>query len=120
MAYRNLHIEASQCSYESRGCIAMHQYYIRFFLFQNSLDAIQNICSYVEKRLLILHDGQVIVRGNIKRFKNHIQHLTMLTCYANNRLQFFAFLQFMDKRTHFNCFRASAENEHYFFHDKIS
>jgi len=48
MAHRNLHIEASQCSHEGRRCIAVYQNYIRFFLFQNSLDTIQNIGSYVE------------------------------------------------------------------------
>ena len=120
MTYRNLHIEASQCSHEGRGCIAVNQYYIRFFLFQNSLDAIQNIGSYVEQRLLILHDGQVIIRGNIKCLKNHIKHLTMLTSHTNNRFQFFTFLQFINKRTHFNCFRTSTENEHYFFHIQYS
>ena len=98
----------------------MNQYYIRFFLFQNSLDAIQNIGSYVEQCLLILHDGQVIIRGDAKGIKNHVQHLTMLTSHTNNRFQFFTFLQFINKRTHFNCFRTSAENEHYFFHEKIS
>lgn len=71
---------------------------------------------HVEQCLLVLHNGQIIVRFNIKGFKNHIQHLTMLTGHTNDRLKLFAFLQFVDKRTHFNCFRPGAENEHYFFH----
>ena len=94
----------------------MYQYHVRLFFFQYFLDTIQDIGGHIEQRLLVFHDRQIIVRCNIKGFKNHIQHLAVLSGYTNNRLKLFAFLQFLNKRAHFYCFRPGAENEHYFFH----
>ena len=114
---RNLQIEAGQRSHKSRRSVAVNQNDIRFFFFQNFLDAIQNIGSYIEQSLLVLHNRQIVVRRDIKGFKNHIKHLAVLSCHTYHGLQFFPLLQLIDKRAHFDCFRSGTENEHYFFHN---
>lgn len=91
MTNRNLQIETCKCCYKSRRGVTVYQNNIRLFFFQHFLNAIQNIGGHIKQCLLILHDRQIIVRCNIERFKNHIQHLAVLTGYANNGLEFLAF-----------------------------
>ena len=73
----------------------MHQNDIRLFLFQYLPNAVEDIGRHIKQRLLVLHDGKIIVRRDGKRIQHHVQHLTMLTCYTDDRLQFLMFFQFI-------------------------
>ena len=97
----------------------MNKYNIGLFFFKHLADALKNINSNIKKSLLILHDGEVIIRFYIKCAKNGIKHLTVLTGNANNSFYLFTALKLIDKRTHFYSLRTSAEDKHYFFHDYL-
>ena len=73
-----------------------------------------------EQRLKILHDVEIIVRNYIEGRQNLVEHLTMLRRNADNSLDSLACLELIDERTHLDCFGSCTEDEHYFFHDRIS
>ena len=95
----------------------MYQYDIRLNLLQGGFDTVENIGRNVKQCLLVLHNRQVIVRNDMEGLQHLIQHLTMLTCNTNDCLYIPPCLQLVDQRTHFYCFRSSAENQHDFFHE---
>ncbi len=70
----------------------MYQYNIRLYFFQNGFDSFQNIDCYIKQRLLVLHDGKIVIRHNKKRFQHLIQHLPVLAGHADNRFNIFALL----------------------------
>lgn len=88
----------------------MHQYDIRLCFFQNGFDSFQNIDCYIKQRLLVLHDGKIVIRYNRKRFQHLIQHLPVLAGHAYNLFNVFALLQLIDQWAHLDCFGASTED----------
>ena len=94
----------------------MYQYDIRTYLFQDGFNVVENIGRNIKQRLLVLHNRQVIVRNDLEGIQHLIQHLTMLACNTNDCLYIPPCLQLVDQRTHFYCFRSSAENQHDLFH----
>ena len=112
----NLHIEAGKCGHKGRGSIAVNENDVRLHFGKNFADPFENIDRHVEEGLFVLHDGKVIVGGNIERMENLIEHLTVLTGHAEGHIQFGTLLEFQNQRTHFNRFRTGTENEHNFFH----
>ena len=85
MADGDLLIEASKSRHERGGGIAVNENHVGLHLVQHRTDAIQNIGRNIEQRLPCLHNGQIIVRNDLERIQHHIQHLAVLTGYANNR-----------------------------------
>ena len=65
----------------------MNKNNIWFNFIKHLSDTVQNICCDVEQGLTCFHNGQIIVRHNMERIKHLIEHLTMLTRYANNGFQ---------------------------------
>ena len=53
-------------------------------LLKYGLDAVENIGRDVKKSLLVLHDGQVVVRRDMEGFKHLIEHLTVLSGHADH------------------------------------
>ena len=117
MTYRDLCVEGSKGSCCGGGGIAMNEDYIRSALLKHITKTGEDACSYIGEVLTLLHDVEVVIRGDIKNAKHLVEHLTMLTCNAYYGLELlWSALEFFDQRTHFDCLWTGAEDEHYFFH----
>ena len=46
-------------------------------------DSLKYIYGNIEQSLLFLHDRQIVIGSHSESFKNLIEHLTVLTCYAD-------------------------------------
>ena len=119
MTHRDLQIEASQGSDKGGGGIAMYQYHIRLYLLQYILDLLQDVHSHIKQRLLIFHNGQVIVRHHMKCIEHLIQHLPVLAGNAHHGFHAFSGLQLIDQGTHLNGLRPCAEYQHDSFHQSL-
>ena len=89
MSNRDLQIEASQSCDKSSGGISMNKNHIRLDLFQNIFYSAKDIRCDIEQSLLVLHDGQIVIRNNMEGLEDLIQHLTVLTGYADNCFKIF-------------------------------
>ena len=116
MSHRDLQIKAGQTGGKGRGRIAVDQHQIRFLFLENSPHPLQHIAGDVEEGLLLLHNGQVIVRNHMKALQHLIQHLPVLTGNAYQRFHGTSAFQFFDQRAHFDSLRSGAKHQHYFFH----
>ena len=65
-----LQIEASQRCRKGGGCVAVDKHYIRPGFLNDRPNALQDIHRYIEKRLIVRHNGQVIVRHHTERFED--------------------------------------------------
>ena len=85
-------------------------------------DAVEGAAGDVCKGLSLLHHIQIKIGLNIKGCKNLIQHLAVLSGNAYDALDLFPLLQFLHKRSHFDCLGTSPENAHNFnfFHKNLS
>ena len=90
MAHRNLQVEAGQGGNKGGGSIAVNQHHIGPHLFQHFLDPVEDVGSDVKQGLLVLHDGQVIVRHHMERLQHLIQHLPMLAGDADDGFDVFS------------------------------
>ena len=94
----------------------MHERQIRLFLIENCLNARQDSGSNIEKRLVRLHNRQIVIRHDRKRIQHLLKHLLVLPRDADNCLHLRAALQLIDQRTHLDALRSSSENKHDFLH----
>ena len=94
----------------------MDKHHIGFLLLQYRADPLKNVDRNVKQGLFFLHDGQIVLRCDMERVKNLIEHLTVLSGDTDDGLHSGTFFQCIDKRTHFDRFRSRTEYEHDFFH----
>lgn len=94
----------------------MHERQIRLLLIENCLNARQDSGSNIEKRLVRLHNRQIVIRHDRKRIQHLLKHLLVLPRDADNCLHLRAALQLIDQRTHLDALRSSSENKHDFLH----
>jgi RecA-family ATPase len=94
----------------------VYEYHVRLDFLQYELDALQYVRRDVEQRLLVFHNGEVIIRYNTEHFQHLIEHLPVLTADADNGLDVRTCFQFIDQRTHFDGFRTCSEDNHDLFH----
>ena len=66
----------------------MNQNHIRPLFFDNSLNFLENIAGNIKERLSGTHYCQIMIRYDIEDAKNLFEHLAVLTCHANNCLEF--------------------------------
>ena len=97
----------------------MDQHNIRLFGFKHRFDAFQNVDSDIKQRLLIFHNGKVIVRRDMKSFQYLVKHLPVLTGHTDLCIQLCTRFQFVDKRTHFYRFGTRPEYKHDLLHVSI-
>ena len=116
MAHGDLQIEAGQGGDKGGGGVAVDQDHIGFLFFQHLPDAVQNICGNIKEGLLLLHDGQVVVRHHMEGRQHLVEHLPVLTGDADDGLQIVPAFQLIDQGTHFNRFGTSSEDKHDLFH----
>ena len=120
VSHGNLLIKACKCSDEGGRRITVNENNVRFYFVEDITYSIQNISRNIKQGLAGLHDGKVVIRHYTERIENHVQHLTVLRRNADDGLNCLACLQLIDERTHLDCFGSCTEDEHYFFHDRIS
>ena len=117
MSHRYLLIKSSQsCSCRS-GSIPMYQYHIGLYLFQYITHTGQHTSGHIIQILSLLHDIQIIIRFDVEYLQHLIQHFPMLSGYAHHSLYpFWLFLEFFHQRSHLDCLRTGAEDQHHFPH----
>ena len=99
----------------------MDQDHVRPNLLQHRSDPLQDVHGDVKQSLLILHDGEIIIRLHPEGPQHLVQHLPVLTGHADHRFKLFrSALQFQHQRAHFGGLRPGAENQHDFFHRLFS
>ena len=95
----------------------MNQHHIGVLFFQHLFDPVQDIGGDIKEGLLVLHDGEIIIRRDAKGLQYLIQHLPMLCRNADTCLKMFRiFLERLYKRSHLYRFGTGTENEQYLFH----
>ena len=119
MSYRNLLVKCSQRCGKCGRRISMNQHNIRFFFSQDFPHSCKDGRCHICKILPFFHDCHIIIRNYFKNIQNLLQHFPVLSCDTHQSFQFFTFLQFKNKRAHFNCFWSCSKNHQYFFHSQF-
>ena len=121
VAHRDLQVEARERSGEAGRGIAVYEHDIGLLVLEDRLELEQYVARNVEQSLSRLHDGQVVGGFDVEHAKHLVQHLTVLTGDRHNRVELVgARPQLVHERAHLNGLRASAEDEHNFFHISLS
>ena len=95
----------------------MNKHHIRFHLLQHITHSRKHTSRHIIQILTLLHDIQIIIRTDIKNFKNLVQHLTVLTRNTHHSLKIVTpLLKLLHQRSHLYCLRACPEDKHHFFH----
>ena len=95
----------------------MHENHIGLFILQGLLQFQQHVTRHVKERLPRLHDSQIVVGLDVEYAQHLIEHLAMLSRDGHNSLKLVrTALQLVHERTHLDCLRTSAEDEHYLLH----
>ena len=116
MPHGNLQVEARERGDKRGGRVAVHEHNVGAHLLQYRPDAVQDIRGDVKQRLLVLHDGKVVVRLNAERGEHLIEHLPVLPRDADDGPQTLARLELVHQRAHFDRLGARAEYQHDSFH----
>lgn len=121
VAHRDLQVEARERSGEAGRGIAVYEHDIGLLVLEDRLELEQHVSRNVEQSLSRLHDGQVVGGFDVEHAKHLVQHLTVLTGDRHHRVELVgARPQLVYERAHLNGLRASAEDEHNFFHISLS
>lgn len=121
VAHRDLQVEARERSGEAGRGIAVYEHDIGLLVLEDRLELEQHVARNVEQSLSRLHDGQVVGGFDVEHAKHLVQHLTVLTGDRHHRVELVgARPQLVHERAHLNGLRASAEDEHNFFHISLS
>ena len=117
MPHRNLLIKSGQCRCRGSSRIPMNQNNIRSCFLQYIPHTSQHPCRNIVQILSLLHDIQIIIRFDVEYLQHLIQHFPMLSGYAHHSLYpFWLFLEFFHQRSHLDCLRTGAEDQHHFLH----
>ena len=73
----------------------MNEHHIGHFRRENLPNSIKYASGHVKQGLLVLHDGQVVIRRHPESLQHLIQHLPVLSRDAHNGLQGRAALQLL-------------------------
>ena len=121
VAHRNLQVEARERSGEAGRGIAVYEHDIGLLVLEDRLELEQHVARNVEQSLSRLHDRKVVVGRHTEDAQHLVEHLAVLPGHGDESLELIrARLQLVDERAHLDCLRASAENEHNFFHISLS
>ena len=121
VTHGDLQVEARERSGEAGRGIAVYEHDIGLLVLEDRLELEQHVARNVEQSLSRLHDGQVVGGFDVEHAKHLVQHLTVLTGDRHNRVELVgARPQLVHERAHLNGLRASAEDEHNFFHISLS
>lgn len=121
VAHRDLQVEARERSGEAGRGIAVYEHDIGLLVLEDRLELEQHVARNVEQSLSRLHDRKVVVGRHAEDAQHLVEHLAVLPGHGDDSLELIrARLQLVDERAHLDCLRASAENEHNFFHISLS
>ena len=116
MPHGDLPVIAGQGGDKGGGRVPVDQHDVGLFRLQHRLDLLQNGVGDVEEGLLVLHDGQIVVRDHPKGLQHLVEHLPVLSGDAHHGLYALSGLQLVDQGAHFYGLRSGAEDEHDLFH----
>ena len=115
MANRDLQVEARERRRERRSGITVDEHHVGPLGLEHGLELQQHVAGDVEQGLARLHDGQVVVGDDPEHAKHLVEHLAVLAGNGHDRFELLgARLQLVDERTHLDCLRSGAEDEHHF------
>ena len=114
--HRNPAIKTGQRRRKGGRGISLHQHHVRLLPFQNILHPPQYVDCNIKQRLPLLHDGQLIIRGNAEGTQHIGQHLLMLAGDTDDGLKCRSFLQLPHQRAHLDSLWPGSKYEHHFFH----
>ena len=112
----DMHIEAGQRGGEGGGGVAVDQNDVRLDLAQDLLDPQQHGGGDVEQILLLLHDGQIVIRHDGKNAQDLIEHIPVLAGDADDGSDIRTFFQLLDERAHFDGLRPGTKYDQNCFH----
>ena len=114
MADLHLVVKCRQGSGKRRGRVAVHQNKVRLLFLEDLLHAEKRLRRDRGERLPLFHDIEVKICLEVKDFHDRVQHLAVLAGQADVGFDFFAALELLDKRRHFDGLRPCAEDRHDF------
>lgn len=121
VAHGDLQVEAGKRRGEASRCVSVDQDDVGPLVLEDGLELEQHVARHVEQSLSWLHDGQVVGGFDVEHAKHLVQHLTVLAGDRHHRVELVgARPQLVHERAHLNGLRASAEDEHNFFHISLS
>lgn len=121
MAHGYLQVEAREGRGEAGRGVAVHEHDVGPLVLEDGPELEQHVARDVEQRLARLHDRQVVVGCHVEDAQHLVEHLAVLAGHGHDGLELIrARLQLVDERAHLDCLRASAEDEHNFFHISLS
>ena len=114
VAHGDLQVETCERSGEAGRGVAVDQDNVGPLVLEDGLELQQHVARHVEQRLARLHDRQVMVGSHVEDTQHLVEHLAVLARHGHDGLELIsARLQLVDERTHLDCLRAGAEDEHY-------
>lgn len=117
----DLQVEARERRGEAGRGVTVDQNHVGPLVLEDSFELDQHVTRHVEQRLARLHDRQVVVGSHVEDAQHLVEHLAVLAGHGHDGLKLIRTrLELVDERAHLDCLRASAEDEHYFFHKKSS
>ena len=88
----------------------MDEYDIRTALLEDVTKSGEDTCSYIGEVLTLLHDVEVVVRGDIEDLEYLIEHFAMLAGDAHDGLELIGtLLELLDQRAHLDGLRTGSE-----------
>lgn len=116
VTHGDLQVEACERRGEAGRGVAVDQDNVGPLVLEDGLELQQHVARHVEQRLTRLHDRQVVVGRHVEDAQHLVEHLAVLARHGQDGLELICTrLQLVDERTHLDCLRAGAEDEHYFF-----
>ena len=117
MAHGDLQVEACERRGETGRRVAVDQDHVGPLVLEDGLELDQHVARHVEQRLARLHDRKVVVGSHIEDAQHLVEHLAVLARHGHEGLELIlAHLELIDERTHLDCLRTGAEDEHYLLH----
>ena len=96
--------------------VAVNKHNVGFCLVYNVIKTGERICCNGQKRLSVFHNIQIVIGCDVENFKHLVEHLSVLCCNRNDRLNIFVFFKLLYKRSHFYSLGTCPENRHNFNH----
>lgn len=117
MPHGDLQVEARERRREASRGVAVDKDHVGPLVLEDRLELDQDVAGDIEQRLARFHDRKVVVGSHVEDAQDLVEHLAVLAGHGHDGLKLIrARLQLVDERAHLDCLRASAEDEHDFFH----
>lgn len=110
MTDRDLLIKGRKCGGKCSRCVSVDEDNVWMDGFEDFFHAVQDRGCDIVKGLFVLHDGKVVVGGDVESLQYLVQHGSVLAGDGYDCMERRAGLKFLYERAHFNGFGAGAED----------